>query len=130
MRRRHHAQMRRFIYIRPSTRCTSRKYLMPYLGQGSTTWPDPWPRDHHDKREFMFRVIAVTATLAIIAAAEAFGVGVESASAVASTPNPTSQQLVAEAAKGNVKAHLFGLSPQSISTIPAEQAEASALKHG
>jgi hypothetical protein len=77
----------------------------------------------------MFRVIAGTAAFAIIAMTRVFGASAAPAAA-AVTAQPTSQQLVAEAAAGTVKAHLLGLSPQAISTIPAEQGEAAAVGHG
>lgn len=80
----------------------------------------------------MFRVIAGVAVFAIIAATKVAGVSAVSAVAVttaAATAQPTSQQLVAQAAAGNAKAHLLGLSPQAVSAIPAEQAEAAAVRH-
>lgn len=92
----------------------------------------------------MFRVIASSAAFAIIATTRVLGTGAGPAApaaavlareadppspAAAVTP-PASQLLVAQAAAGNAEAHLFGLSPQAISTIPAERAEAAAVGHG
>lgn|SRR5215469_307480 len=41
----------------------------------------------------------------------------------------TSQQLLMQSLAGQTSAHIFGLSPESISTIPAEQTEAAQLGH-
>jgi hypothetical protein len=56
-------------------------------------------------------------------------VAVVGIAAPARASTEASQQLLAQAVAGKVGAHLFGLSPQSISTIPAERSEASALGH-
>lgn len=91
----------------------------------------------------MFRVIASTAAFAIIATTRVFGLSAgppeppaalarwaDPPGPLAAAAPPTSQQLVAQAAAGHANAHLFGLSPQAISTIPGEQAEAAAVGHG
>jgi hypothetical protein len=65
-------------------------------------------------RAFAFPLIAAWAVAGVAVPAQA-----------ATQPS----QPFSEALAGNVSAHLLGLSPQSISTIPAEQTEAAALSH-
>ncbi len=60
----------------------------------------------------------------LIATAVVIGVAAPAQAATAG-----SQQLLSEALAGQASAHLLGLSPQSISTIPAERTESAALGH-
>lgn len=76
----------------------------------------------------MFRAIAVAAAFATITMTRVFSASAAPV-AMAVAPSWTSQQLVAQAAAGTAGAHLFGLSPLAVSTIPAERGEAAAVRH-
>jgi mannan endo-1,4-beta-mannosidase len=68
-------------------------------------------------------------TLRVLAAPLIATMLVVSVAGPADAATQTSQQLLGAALAGQASAHLFGLSPQSISTIPAERTESAALGH-